>query len=429
MRTVRRQRYRMGRRTRQVAAALVAAGLISVGQVGAQAVERPTAASVELEPTTAVPAVLQRVDVDRLSDAAMVVFGGRFAGLWLDAGVLHIAAVAPSVLETAQLEAVDRLAGVKVQAAQYSTATLLSFQDAVSKAYHAYRAGAGGGPIPATISVAYDRNQIRFTTKSTDAALRAALAASVPSGALDIVVDPTLTPKAADSRKTFPPYRGGLAVTDVDTFSKLSCTSGFAFTLNGNNEASTAGHCTDTNTDLNITGTTKQVGVTAINTFRTFESTLQAFGDTTLAGLTDQSAATNRIYINSSLQRNVTEAYSAGGLFLGRPNICKTGVTTGVGPCGLITSTYPTEIDDVEVADIHSTNSQFWDYFNQVCSTGTIGNSGDSGAPVYTPTSSSAPFTARAAGTLDIFFGLGTPICFDPVFNIESRTGASLKTS
>lgn len=267
-----------------------------------------------------------------------------------------------------------------------------------------------------------ESNKIEIILLTEDLGLVSMLEGLVPADALAIEVSPDSMAETADSRTTYPPYKAGRQVIDIDAPGLFECTAAFDMVFNtgevvGLHQGSSAGHC-GRNGDRINSGAAGEipVGVGNSNTF--FVSDEQAFGDSMLIGYGNQEDATSLVYINESTSVGVRGKLSIEQLGLGLP-LSKSGRTTEI-TNGHITRTYPQTIRihyfDPETGDLRQKLLT-----NLVCSDVLI-DAGDSGAPMFQQVGSGKVKAAGIASARLIVDGEFAASCFDPITHVESVT-------
>lgn len=380
-------------------------------------------------------------------DAIAADLGARYGGAWADDDAhptLHIGVVGYDAGDVARVSAALQANPVNyyeryvIDPVIYSYATLSSLYDQIAATFAAEVDPNLYPTLSVSLMPTLNKVEVEAGNSVTiDIAreLVSGLIETVGLNAVTFVESPTSAGQAASGRWNYPPYYGGLRIKDRSYAAPDYCSSGFVMrsSYTGPNWVGlTAGHCTTNNTWIdggpNYNAT---VGVSTFNNFRPYD-TGATNADSVFIGLTSQADATNILYVNSTLNRAVTSSLSDHDFFIGA-KVCKTAARTGV-TCGRVTREKTSEV--ISYTDPNGHPREKWN-MNIVGSDMDCGR-GDSGGPVYRPTSNSVPYKAAAAGIVsmiteyhDYYTNAATEkVCwFTTIRTIERYSDAVLRTS
>ena len=418
--------------------AAIASSTISSGASGESSAESVPAPAAPVDPTvvtlqspqdlaavmgtgssdsysTSFPSGVTANDVNNLTTKVSEQFGDRYAGFWLDRSSATTRIVFGLVgSQQADTAYIDSVAGSNVGAVRLANVTYSAEQ---LEQYSSAIAQSGLLGSTGSSSINYAQNRIEIVTSVSDQAalntLIAGIKSIVPGGAVQInqVQSVSYSTSAysggSPSRSTFPPYKGGLAVTDGIE----ECTTAFYWNIGSNDYGSTAGHCFAPGDGLWIPGSS---GSGEYETIGGAVSAGWPTYDLNLIGIvnTDDSDMTATVYQSSGNFYNVTGVmhFSNFGYDEG---LCWSGISSGEACADLV-------LEDESAPG----GPQGLYCMNRVSIPG------DSGAPVYKGNGDGNDINAGGimSGNLTIEIGgeATTYGCFTPVDYMTQETGATV---
>lgn len=345
-------------------------------------------------------------------------FGVRYGGFWVDHTqtpnhlVFAIQDLSPSDSTKVASIAGTSTPYVDLVDVKYSAVQLSTYEKNLESAMQSSGLGMAGGmdvnPKTGRIDVmSAASGQYHIDPNSLASA---AAQAHVPQDALALIdvqaisFHNTYIQNPPGNRNTFPPYKGGLEISNTIG----SCTSSFMFDKGGSVFGSTAGHCYQNTDSVFVPGS----GYNGY--FNVFSSTYGLRVDGELLGAIPSSARTGTVLQSPGFYYNVTGAMHDSDLAPGEV-LCFSGITSGES-CGSV------ELVHYEFV-----------YQDMTC-TANASLLGDSGAPAYKVNGSnpnqvlaagieSGDLTVEIGGVAEVF---GCSQALDP---FSYLTGATIHTA